>query len=81
MLLAWCLPQKRAELLEAARGEIASARIGAQGTAMQLSLPADRQVHPIIASMLNSSPLGACSLLCLAFCDHSSDREGHIIIT
>ena len=41
MLLAWCLPQKRAELLESARAEF---DLG--------------PLHPVIASLLNSSPLG-----------------------
>ena len=59
MLLAWCLPQKRAELLEAASSEFTGAGIVGQGKELQPIRPAERRVHPVIASMLNSSPLGA----------------------
>lgn len=57
MLLAWELPQKRAELLESARVELMSAP--------DLS-------HPAMANMLTSSPLGAplfsCSCSISNFC-------------
>ena len=59
MLLAWCLPQKRAELLEAASSEFTGAGIVGQGKELQPIRPAERRVHPVIASMLSSSPLGA----------------------